>query len=112
MFAINVEAIVGVIADQIYGHLDQQELLPEKQKRSRKRSRGSNDLLYIVRAVIREVKARKNNLAMTWCHIQGLKCLDLVGVAENIKTLLVNIMEKWRVMLCAGNSELGKVDIK
>ena len=40
------------------------------------------------------------------------ECLDLFEVAENIKTLLVNSMEKWRVMLCAGNSELGEVDIK
>ena len=37
------------------------------------------------------------------------ECLELFGVAENIKTLLVNSMEKWRVMLCAGNSELGEV---
>ena len=36
--------------------------------------------------------------------------LDLLVVAENIKTLLVNSMEKWRVILCAGNSELGEVD--
>ena len=40
------------------------------------------------------------------------ECLDLFGVAENIKTFLVNSMEKWRVMLCARNSELGEVDIK
>ena len=40
------------------------------------------------------------------------ECLDFFGVAENIKTLLVNSMEKWRVMLCAENSELGEVDIK
>ena len=40
------------------------------------------------------------------------ECLELFGAAENIKTLLVNSMEKWRVMLCAGNSELGEVDIK
>ena len=39
------------------------------------------------------------------------ECLDLFGVAEDIKTLLVNSMEKYRVMLCAGNSELGDVDI-
>lgn len=39
-------------------------------------------------------------------------CLDLFGVAKNIKTLLVKNMEKWRVMLCAENSELGEVDIK
>ena len=40
----------GVIADQIYGHL-------EEQKGYRKRSRGTNDLLYIDKAVIREVKS-------------------------------------------------------
>ena len=40
------------------------------------------------------------------------ECLDLFGVAENIKTLLINSMEMWRVMLYAGNSELGEVDIK
>ena len=39
------------------------------------------------------------------------ECLDFFVAAENIKTLLVNSMEKWRVMLCAGNSEL-EVDIK
>ena len=38
--------------------------------------------------------------------------LDLFGVAENIKSLLVNSMEKWKVMLCSGNSELGEVEIK
>ena len=44
----------SVVADQIYGHLDQQKLLPEEQKECRKRSRGTNDLLYIDRAAIRE----------------------------------------------------------
>ena len=36
----------------------------------------------------------------------------MFGVAENIKSLLVNSMEKWKVMLCSGNSELGEVEIK
>ena len=40
------------------------------------------------------------------------ECLDLFEVAKNIETLLVNSVEKWRVMLCAGNSELGGTDIK
>ena len=44
-------------------------------------------------------------------HSWFKECLDLFGVAENIKTLLVNSMEKSKVMLCAGNSEL-EVDIK
>ena len=45
-------------------------------------------------------------------HLWIQECLDLCGVAENIKSLLVNSMEKWEVMLCSGNSELGEVEIK
>ena len=98
------------------------KLLSEEQKGWKKRSRGTSDLLYTDKAVIREVKSRKKNLAMTWLdykkacdmmpHSWIKECLELFEVAENIKTLLVNSMEKWKVMLCAGNSELGEVDIK
>ena len=115
--------LTGVIADQIYGHLDQQKLLPEEQQGCRKRSRGTNDLLYIDRTVIKEVKSTKKKLAMVKIdykkaydmvpHSWIKECLDLFGVAENIKTLLGNSMEKGRVMLLrAENSELGEVDIK
>ena len=90
------------------------------QKGCRKGSRGTNDLLYD-RAVIKEVQSRNKNLAIAWIdckkscmvpHSWIIRCLDLFGVAENIKSLLVNSMEKWKVMLCSGNSELGKVEIK
>ena len=53
--------LIGVIADQIYAHLDQEKLLPEEQKWCRKGSRGTNDLLYIDRAVIKEVKSSKKS---------------------------------------------------
>ena len=58
--------MTGVIADQIYVHLDQEKLSPEQQKGSRKGYRGTHDLLYIDRAVIKEVKSRNKNLAMVW----------------------------------------------
>ena len=45
-------------------------------------------------------------------HSWIIESLDLLGEAENIKSLLVNSMEKWMVMLCSGNSELGEVEIK
>ena len=45
-------------------------------------------------------------------HWWIIECFDLFGVAENIKGLLVNSMKKSKVMLCSGNSELGKVEIK
>ena len=45
-------------------------------------------------------------------HLWITECFDLFGVAENIKGLLVNSMEKSKVMRCSGNSELCKVEIK
>ena len=45
-------------------------------------------------------------------HLFITECLDLSGVAENTKNLLVNSMGKGNVMLYSGNSELGKVEIK
>ena len=73
-------------------------------------------------AVIKEVKSRNKNFAMTWIdykkaydmvpHSSIIECLDLFGVADNIKSMLVNSMEKWKVMLYSGNFELGEVEIK
>ena len=45
-------------------------------------------------------------------HLWIIECLDLLGVAENIKSFLVNSMEEWKIILCSGNSELGEVEIK
>ena len=109
-----MKLLTSVIADQIYVHLDEEKLLPEEQKGCRKGSRGTNDLLYINSAVINEVKSRNKNLAMAWIdykkadmvpHSWIIESLDLFGVAENIKSSLVNSMEKWKVMLCSRNSE-------
>ena len=88
--------LTGIIADQIYTHLDHEKLLPEEQKRCRKGSRGTNDLLYSDRAVIKEVKSRSKNVAMAWTdykkvydmvpHSWITECLDLFVVAETIKS--------------------------
>ena len=85
-------------------------MLPEEQKGCRKGSRETKDLLYIDWVLIKEVKSINNNLAMAWIdykkaydmllHSWIIECLDLFGVAENIKNFLVNSMEKWKVMLC------------
>ena len=77
--------LTGVIADQIYAHLDQEKLLTEEQKGCRKGSRGTNDLLYIDsllyidRAVIKEVKSRNKNLTMAW--IDYKKAYDMVTIS-------------------------------
>ena len=55
--------LTGVIEDQIYANLDQETLLPEEQKGCRKGYRGTNGLLYIDRAVIKEVKPRNKKFS-------------------------------------------------
>ena len=41
-------------------------------------------------------------------HSWIIECLDLFRVAENIKSLLVSSIEKRKVMLCSGNSEVTR----
>ena len=97
--------LTGVIADQMYEHLDREKLLPEGQKGRRKDSRWTNDLLYIDGAVIKEFNSISKNIAMAWIDYQKAfdmlphswitECLDLFEVAESIKSLLVNSMGKF-----------------
>ena len=75
-FPLMWKLLTGVITDQMYAHLDQENLLLEEQKECRKGSRGTNDLLYIDRAVIKEVKGRNKNLAMAW--IDYKKAYDMI----------------------------------
>ena len=71
-----MELLTVLIADQIYAHLDDEKLLPEEQRGCRKGSRGTSNLLYIDRAVIKEVKSRYKNLAMAWVDYK--KAYDMV----------------------------------
>ena len=51
-------------------------------------------------------------------HSWITECLDLFGVEENnsllvnSNSLLVKGMEKWKVMLCSGNSDLREIEIE
>ena len=123
MFAINVEVTDRCnCRSDVCTFKSGKVVTRRTEKGCRKGSRGTNALLYIDRAVIKEVKPRNKNLAMAWIdykkaydmvpHSWIIECLDLFGIAENVKSLLVNSMEKWKVMLCSGNSELGEVEIK
>ena len=51
--------LAGVIAKELYGFLDTNLLLPQEQKGCRRKSRGTNDLLFIDKMIMREVKMRK-----------------------------------------------------
>ena len=114
--------LTGMISDEMYSFLEESNLLPEEQKGYRKGSRGTNDLLFIDKMVLREVKSRKKNLAMAWIdyrkaydmvpHSWIVECLQLFGIADNIRDLLVNSMKKWRTELTSCSEVLGEVNIR
>ena len=114
--------LTGIIANEMYEFMDLRSLLPEEQKGCRRKSRGTHDLLYIDRMVLKEVKQRKKGLAMGWIdyrkayemipHSWILECLKDLGVNEQLRQFLQESMKTWRVELTRGEQMLGEVRIK
>ena len=112
----------GIFADRVYTHLLNNQLLPEEQKGCRKNSRGTKDQLLIDKAILKECKKLKKNVAMSWIdykkaydmvpHSWIKETLNITGVANNIKHLVTNSMGKWGTLLTCNGEELGKVEIK
>ena len=86
--------LTGILAEEIYLFFDENMILPEEQKGCGKKSRGTGDLLYIDKMVLKEAKRRKKNLAMAWIDYRKaydmspyswiLECLKDLGVNEEI----------------------------
>ena len=60
--------LTGIFADEIYGILDNERILPEEQKGRRRNSKGTGDQLYIDKMFLQEVKRRKKKLCMLGCR--------------------------------------------
>lgn len=113
--------LTGVLAEEIYGHLDKQHAFVEEQKGCRKGARGTHDLLFIDKMVLKEARNRKKNLSMAWVdykkaydmvpHSWILECLNLFGIADNVKQLIQTTMKSWRTELSACGELLGEVKI-
>ena len=56
--------ITGIVADEIYNHLEKNDLLPEEQKGCRRNRRGTKYQLLIDRAAMKNCKRRKVGLSM------------------------------------------------
>ena len=114
--------LTGVIAEEVYGFLDTNLLLRQEQEGYRRKSRGVNDLLFIDKMLMREVKMRKRKLSMTLIdykkaydrvpHSWIIDCLETVGINEKIGRLLAESMKSWRVELISGEENLGEVNIR
>ena len=75
--------LAGIVADEIYNHLKENDLLPEEQKGYDRNSRSTNEQLLMDKTVIKNGRKRKVRLIrlMIWYPIRGLKnpwkCVEL-----------------------------------
>ena len=114
--------LTGVLADKMYEHLEEKQLLQEEQKGCRRKSKGAKDQLLIDKLIIRNCKRRKTGLAMAWVdyrkpfdmvpHSWILHCMTIFGVEQNLIELIQNSMSQWKTTLSAGRAVLGGVHIK
>ena len=89
--------ITGIAADEIYNHLEENDLLPEEQKGCRRNSTGTKNHLLIDKAVMNNCRRRKIGLSMVWInyreaydmvdmvlHLWIKKSMDMCGVTYKI----------------------------
>lgn len=114
--------LTGILSEELYTHLENNNLIPDEQKGCKRNSRGTKDQLLIDKTIIRNCKRRKTNLGMAWVdfkkafdmvpHSWIIKCLTMFGAPNNMIGFLASSMEKWKTVLTAANEVLGEIDIK
>ena len=55
----------GIISEDMYCFMEDENLLPEEQMSCRRKSRGTKDQLLIDKIILKDCKKRRTNLAMT-----------------------------------------------
>ena len=87
--------LTGIIAECMYGFLENNKILPNEQKGCKLESRGTKDQLLIDKMILKDCKRRHTNLAMAWIdyrkaydmvpHSWIIECLEIFGVARNVE---------------------------
>ena len=96
--------LTRIIADEIYGFLENEGILPEEQKGCRRKSKGTGEQLYIHKMLLQDVKRRKKNLAMGWIdyrkaydmvpHTWVIESLNMIGIAKNVANFLGKTLKR------------------
>ena len=96
--------------------------LPWEQKRCMKGSRGTKDQLLIDRMIVKDCKRRLTSPAVAWIdcckayymvpHSWIQRCMEMFGVAVNVRFFVNTSMKQWNTDLTASNQRLGNVKIR
>ena len=114
--------LTGVMREKLYHHLKRNGLLTDEEKGCRKGSRGTKDQLLVDKAILKNCRRRLTNLSMAWIdykkaydmvpHSWILKCLEMVGTAKNMISIISNSMVNWKTILTLGGMAFGQVNIR
>ena len=115
------KVLTGIISEDMYYFMENENLLPEEQKGCRRKSRGTKDQLLIDKTILKDCRNRRTNLAMAWIdcrktydfvpHSWFLECLDMLDTADNVRRFLEKSMKNWKLLLTSNGSDLCEVDV-
>ena len=111
-----------ILTAKIYYSLTNCGLFPDEQKRCRKGSRGSAELLHIDQHILNKSKTRRKKLAMAWIDYKKaydmvpqswiIHCLKMYKISPEVINLIEKTQQTWRVELIAGGRSLAETKIK
>ena len=88
--------LTGIISEDTYCFMENENLLAEEQKGCSRKSRGTKDQLLIDKTILKDCRKRRANLAMAWINYEKaydfvshswiLECLDMFGIADNVRS--------------------------
>ena len=96
--------LTGIISEDMYCFMENENLLPEEQKGCKRKSRGTKDQLLIAKTILKDCRKRRTNPAMALIdyrkahdfvpHSWILECLNMLGIADNVRSFLKKSMKK------------------
>ena len=110
-----------IISEDMYCFMENENLFAEEQKGCRRKSRGTKDQLLIDKAVLKDCRKRRTNIAMAWIdyrkaydfvpHSWILECHNMLGIAENVRSFLEKSMKKLKLRLTSNGLDLCEIDV-
>ena len=103
--------LAAQIREEIYYLLTSRRLFPDEQKRCRKGSRDTGELLNIDQHILNKSKTQQKNLAIAWIdykmeydmvpQIWIINCLKMYKISDEVINFIEKTMKTWRVDLTA-----------
>ena len=114
--------LTAQIKDEIYNSFRSRRLFSEEQKGCRKGTRGTRELLYIGQHILKEIKMRWKNVAMTWIDYKKaydmtsqswvIDCLKMYKISDEVIKFIKKTVKNWRMELITGRKSLAEVKIQ